>query len=154
MDSASRQPTSPPEYLTPADPGVECHLKLTQDVISRMAHNSALTKTWCATLVAAIMVLVARTQVPIYLGVAFVPIVLLCFVDALYLAQERAFRRSYNEFVKQLHCQTLDQTALFVIGSRVNARQNWSAFGSWSIWAFYGGMVLAVVIMFSLMCIV
>ena len=69
------------ERLTPSSAGVEFHLKLTQDVVARMARNSALTKTWCATLVAAIMVLVARTEVPIYLWVAVVPIVLLCFVD-------------------------------------------------------------------------
>lgn len=83
----------PSERLTPSSAGVEGHLKLTQDVISRMASNSALTKTWCATLVAAIMVLVARIEVPIYLWVAVVPIVLLCFVDTRYLAQEKVFRR-------------------------------------------------------------
>ena len=119
----------PAERLTPSSAGVECHLKLTQDVISRMARNSALTKTWCSTLVAAIMVLVARTEVPIYLWVAAVPIVLLCFVDTLYLAQEKAFRRSYNKFVKQLHRQELDQSALFVIGSEASTKENWSAFG-------------------------
>ncbi len=142
----------PAERLTPSSAGVECHLKLTQDIISRMARNSALTKTWCATLVAAIMVLVARTEVPIYLWVAVVPIVLLCFVDTRYLAQEKAFRRSYNEFVKRLHRQELAQTALFVIGSDVSTKENWSAFGSWSVLPFYAGMALAIVIMFVLMC--
>ena len=139
------------ERLTPSSAGVECHLKLTQDVISRMARNSALTKTWCATLVAAIMVLVARTEVPIYLWVAVVPIVLLCFVDTRYLAQEKAFRRSYNEFVKQLHRHELDQTALFVIGSDVTTKENWSAFGSWSVWPFYAGMGVAVAVLFVMM---
>ena len=139
------------ERLTPSSAGVEFHLKLTQDVVARMARNSALTKTWCATLVAAIMVLVARTEVPMYLWVAVVPIVLLCFVDTRYLAQERAFRRSYNEFVKQLHRQELDQTALFIIGSRVSAKENWSALGSWSVLPFYTGMTVAVVGMFVMM---
>ncbi len=140
------------EHLTPSCPGVECHLELTQGVISRMARNSALTKTWCATLVAAIMVLVARAEVPIYLWVAVVPIVLLCFVDTRYLAQEKAFRRSYNQFVKQLHRRELDQSALFVIGSHASTNEKWSAFGSWSVLPFYSGMAVAIVIMFVLMC--
>lgn len=140
------------EPLTPSSAGVECHLKLTQDVISRMARNSALTKTWCATLVAAIMVLVARTEVPIYLWVAVVPIVPLCYVDTRYLAQEKAFRRAYNEFVKQLHRRELDLSALFVIGNEASTKDEWSAFGSWSVWPFYAGMVVAIAIMFVLMC--
>lgn len=145
------QPAHPPDYLTTDSPGVECHLKMTQDVISRMARNSALTKTWCATLVAAIMVLVARSEVPIYLWVAFVPIVLFCFIDTRYLAQERAFRRSYNEFVQLLHRHELDQTALFLIGSRASAKENWSALTSWAVWPFYGGLATAVAAMFLLM---
>ena len=40
---------------------VQAHLTIMQGVIQRMAENSRSCKVWCVTLVAAIMVLVART---------------------------------------------------------------------------------------------
>lgn len=139
------------ESLHPDSPGVERHLQIYQDVISRMANNSVLTKTWCATLVAAIMVLVARTEAPIYLWIAFVPIGFFCYMDTRYLAQERGFRRSYNNFVDKLHSQQLYPSSLFRIMANVSAREHWSTLGSWSVLPFYGGIAAAVVAMFVLM---
>ena len=43
---------------------VEQHLEIMQGVIQRMAENSRSCKVWCVTLVAASLVLVARTGEP------------------------------------------------------------------------------------------
>ena len=68
-----------------------------------MAENSRSCKVWCVTLVAATLVLVARTGEPRHALVALVPIVLFYLLDAYYLMLERRFRNSYNSFVEKVH---------------------------------------------------
>lgn len=43
---------------------IQTHLEITQSVIQRMAVNSASCKTWCITLVSAILVIVADKGKP------------------------------------------------------------------------------------------
>ena len=50
-----------PEYNANSE-AVRAHLTILQDVVRRMAGNSASCKNWCIVLVAAILVLVARTN--------------------------------------------------------------------------------------------
>ena len=52
-------PTNP--SLNEESPAVQTHLTIMQGVIQRMAENSRSCKVWCVTLVAAVLVLVART---------------------------------------------------------------------------------------------
>ena len=47
--------------LNENSPAVQTHLTMMQGVINRMAENSRSCKVWCVTLVAAVLVLVART---------------------------------------------------------------------------------------------
>lgn len=86
-------------------PAVHLHLKMLQDVISRMAANSASAKTWCITLVSAILVLTIEKNnlIPFYFYLF--PIVLFYILDVYYLAYERAFREEYNQFVNGLENQ-------------------------------------------------
>ena len=81
---------------------VRGHIEVMQGVIQRMAENSRSCKVWCVTLVAAVLVLVARTGEPRHALIALIPTLLFLFLDSYYLALERAFIKSQNEFVAKL----------------------------------------------------
>ena len=59
-----------------------------------MAENSRSCKVWCVTLVAAVLVLVARTNDPQHALIALIPTLLFLVLDSYYLALERAFIKS------------------------------------------------------------
>ncbi len=94
---------------------VQSHLTIMQRVIQRMAENSRSCKVWCVTLVAAILVLVARTEKPEYSLIALIPAALFLILDTYYLALERGFRDSYSGFVAKLHSGELSSYALYVV---------------------------------------
>jgi hypothetical protein len=73
--------------------------------------NSANCKTWCITLVSALIVLIADKGKTNLIPIALIPVLLFCFLDAYYLGQERAFRETYNDFVKRLHSTDPDVMA-------------------------------------------
>ena len=97
-------------------PGILTHLTIMQNVIQRMADNSRSCKLWCVTLVAATLVLVARTGEPEHALIALIPTMLFLFLDAYYLALERAFRYSFNAFVGKLHRSELAPYDVFGVG--------------------------------------
>ena len=129
----------------PNSAAVRAHLSILQDVIRRMASNSASCKNWCIVLVAAMLVLVARTASPDYALLAVIPTLLFCFLDAYYLALERAFRSSYNAFVGKLHRDAVEIADLYVVHptGKVN-RHLLVSLRSTSIWPFYGALALVI----------
>ena len=56
MDETTKTPYGPDSTA------VQAHLSIMQDVIRRMAGNSASCKNWCIVLVAALLALVVRTK--------------------------------------------------------------------------------------------
>ena len=128
---------------------VQSHLTIMQGVIQRMADNSRSCKVWCVTLVAAIMVLVARTEQPQHTLIALVPTLLFLFLDSYYLALERAFIAAQNAFVNKLHKRQLESVDLYKVvpmgmGWRLVAR---CMLGSTSIFPFY--ILVAVTILLA-----
>ena len=124
---------------------VQKHLEILQGAITRMAENSRSCKVWCVTLVAATLVLVARTGEPQHALLALVPTLLFLVLDAYYLALERAFRNSFNGFVDGLHGGGLVSSDIYRIvpqgmGIGLVAR----TLGSVSIWLFYPLLALMV----------
>ena len=116
-----------------------------------MAHKSAICKTWCVTLVAAILVLVARTDTPIYALIALFPTALFLFLDSFYLGLEKAFRKSYNSFVDKLNSGGIKPQDLYVVKQeKLSRRGKLEVLGSHSIWPFYTTLVVAVVALFGL----
>ena len=118
---------------------VQKHLEIMQGVITRMAENSRSCKVWCVTLVAATLVLVARTGEPRHALIALIPTLLFLFLDSYYLALERAFIKSQNKFVTKLHKNELGPTDLYKVipmgmGVPLVGR---CLFGSVSILPFY-----------------
>ncbi len=126
---------------------VRTHLAILQDVIRRMAGNSASCKNWCIVLVAAILVLVARTGAPAYALLAVIPAALFLFLDAYYLALEQAFRQSYDAFVAKLHDGAVTLSDLYVVKpGRPVGRQMLVSLRSTSVWPFYLALVVAILL--------
>ena len=133
---------------------VQSHLTIIQGVINRMAENSRSCKVWCVTLVAATLVLVARTGEPQHALIALVPTLLFLFLDSYYLALERAFIRSQNAFVAKLHRGELESTDIYLV---VPTGMGWvlvgrCLLGSLSIWPFY--LLVTVTILLAWLLII
>ncbi|RKR72093.1 hypothetical protein [Marinobacter nauticus] len=129
---------SNPGALTEESPSVQAHLQIMQGVISRMAANSTASKAWCITIVSAILVLVADKSKPEYAFIALVPIFLFLALDSYYLALEKAFRDSYNEFICKLHEQRICSEDLYSVVPKGNMTNHQiAALKSFSVWGFY-----------------
>ena len=127
---------------------VQKHLEILQSVITRMAENSRYCKVWCVTLVAASLVLVARTGEPRNALIALVPTVLFYVLDAYYLALERRFRSSYDRFVAKVHTQSVEITDLYVVRPQGPFHNGlfWALFLSFAVLPFYAAITATVVI--------
>ena len=68
-------------------PAVKAHLDIMQGVIQRMAANSASCKTWCISLVSAILVVAADKAKPQLVWIALLPTVMFFFLDTYYRGQ-------------------------------------------------------------------
>lgn len=126
---------------------VQAHLQILQGVIQRMASNSTSCKAWCITLVSAMLVLVADKGKPELAWLAIVPSLLFFALDAYYLAMERAFRASYNAFVRKLHGGRVQAEDIYSISPKGEmSRHQIDALKSFSVWGFYGALVVLVML--------
>ena len=111
-------PNQPPPIINTVDPdssSVQSYLNILQGIVSRMAGNSANSKTWCITIVSAILVAIADKAKPNFGLIALIPVLLFFFLDAYYLGQERAFRATYSDFVRRMHLCTADRSDVFAV---------------------------------------
>lgn len=127
------------------------YLSIVQGVINRMAGNSASSKTWCITLVSAIIVFAYERNKPDAIQIALIPF-FLCFVlDTYYLALERHFISIFNEFVKRLRSGTASTADLYVIKPPPPGfnmlKLIFATFSSVSIWPFYSLLLVTLIIM-------
>ena len=137
--------------LNTDSPSVQTHLTMMQGVINRMAENCRSCKVWCVTLVAAVLVLVAQTGEPQHALIALAPTLLLLFLDAYYLALEKAFRDSYDAFVNDLHSGKLGSTDIFKIKrTGMGLLSVGRCLGSVSIWLFYALVAATVLLAWQL----
>ena len=79
------------------------HLKMIQAIISRLASNSFLIKSWSLTLIVAAMVLIARKDMenPHLVLPLILPVLVFWFLDGYFLWQERLFRKLYEEIRRE-----------------------------------------------------
>ena len=101
--------------LTIESTAVQSYLSILQAIVSRMATNSANCKTWCVTLVSAILVIIAEKGKADYIWITLIPVLLFFFLDAYYLSLERDFRSLYNRFIKNLHTGNISADEVFTI---------------------------------------
>ena len=136
------------QLLNENSPAVQTHLTMMQGVINRMGENSRSCKVWCVTLVAAVLVLVARTGEPQHALIALAPTVLFWVLDAYYLSMERRFRSSHKVFVSKVHKGQLSTSDLFTVAPCGSTAREflWAVFKSFSVLPFYL-MVIATVLL-------
>ncbi|WP_213115320.1 hypothetical protein [Cobetia sp. MC34] len=126
-------------------PAVQTHLSIIQNVIQRMASNSASCKTWCVTLVSAILVVVIDKNKSAYFLLALLPILVFLILDAYYLSMEKGFRNSYNEFISKLARGTIHDIDLYSVlptGKKLKRK----SLMSYSILGFYFPLISVVLI--------
>jgi hypothetical protein len=138
-------PSGSPIQINETSPSVQGHLGIIQNVIQRMGGNSTACKTWCITVVAALLVVVADKGKPQLALLALLPTVLFAALDVYYLALEKGFRQSYDDFIRKLHMQALTASDLYSLEPTGNI---WSlqlkSLGSFSIWGFYVPLLLLI----------
>lgn len=131
-------------------PSVQSYLTILQSVVSRMATNSSSCKTWCVTLVSAIVVIIADKGKPDYVWISIVPIALFLLLDAYYLSLERQFRTVYNDFIRKLHFGNATVEDVFYVAPRTGVSATsvniLRAGGSISIWPFYVLLALMLLV--------
>lgn len=133
--------------VNPDAASIQTHLGIIQNVIQRMASNSSASKAWCVTLVSAILVIVADKGKPDYAFIAFLPTLVFAALDAYYLALEKAFRNSYNEFISKLHNKSLTESDLYSVAPKGNMSSlQWQSFRSFSVWGFYASLAVLILI--------
>ena len=126
---------------------VQSHLQILQGVIHRMATNSSACKAWCITIVSAILVLIADKNKPELALLALLPAFLFMALDAYYLALEKAFRSSYNKFIKKLHSESLFSEDLYSIAPTGNmSKHQLESLKSFSVWGFYSTLIILVIV--------
>jgi hypothetical protein len=134
-------------HLDESSPSVQTHINIIQNVIERMAGNSSACKAWCITIVSAVLVVVAKEDKPNLSLITLIPIFLFFVLDGWYLAMERGFRKSYCEFVKKVHLNTIKPDDLYEIkisGDMTELRRD--AMLSLSVFGFYIGISILVVV--------
>ncbi|MBA3034946.1 MAG: hypothetical protein FP814_00470 [Desulfobacterium sp.] len=128
-------------------PSIQTHLGILQNVIQRMASNSSACKAWCVTLVSAVLVIVADKGKPDYAWIAMLPTILFAALDAYYLALEKAFRNSYNDFISKLHRRSLTENDLYSVDPKGNmSRLQFESVKSFSVWGFYGSLAVLIIV--------
>ena len=88
----NEKPQEPSPFRPADNPAAIEHIKLLQGIVNRLANNSASCKTWCLTLVAALLSLAGTSRNLAIVPISLVPVVVFGFIDTMYLAQERAYR--------------------------------------------------------------
>jgi hypothetical protein len=133
--------------IEPDSASIQTHLSMIQGVIARMSTNSSSCKAWCVTVVSAVLVIVADKGKPNFAWIAVLPTIIFFLLDVYYLAYEKAFRQSYNQFIGKLHRRELVEDDLYSISAsgRFNKHQ-WDAIRSFSVWGFYLCLVVFIVL--------
>lgn len=127
---------------------VQTHLSILQNLIQRMASNSVVCKTWCITLVSAILVMVVDKGKENYIYLGLFPIIIFALLDMYYLGLERAFKDSYNQFIFKLHSNTLMIDDLYMIKpTGTNLCSLMKCGSSPSVWIFYLSLFILFLVM-------
>lgn len=118
-------------------PNVE-HLQLIQGVITRMAGNSFLLKGWSVSLVAGLSAVSGAEAEASFALIALGVVVVFAFLDAFYLALERAYRDLYDT-------ATAAATTDWSLSVNVGPSDVVKAFGGFAVWGLHGALALGAI---------
>ncbi len=112
-----------------------------------MATNSSSCQAWCITVVSAILVIVADKGKSQYAYIAIIPSFLFLVLDTYYLALEKMFRNSYNDFIKKLHENKINSSDLFAVIPKGNWIETFFiSIISFSVWPFYLTLLIMILL--------
>jgi hypothetical protein len=130
--------------LWPSDsPAAIAHINMLQGIIARLAGNSASCKTWCLTLVAALLSFAAGVHAPRLAAFAIVPVFVFLLLDSTYLAQEQAYRELFKRIIGKMRGGSYGLADAYEAAAPIARYGVLRAFKSWSIWPFYLSLALA-----------
>jgi hypothetical protein len=130
-DQTADKPDSP---LAPAESAaVTAHLNMLQAIITRLAGNSTQCKTWCVAIVSALLGLAGATKSGRIAVAAIIPILVFGFVDAAYLANEKAYRDLYNRIVAKIRDRSYGLAEFGDLSAPTDAGHYIWALSSWSV---------------------
>ena len=132
--------------LAAGNSAVTAHINLIQGIINRLANNSASCKTWCLTLVGALVSLASATHAPGMITFALVAVAIFGFMDTMYLASENAYRDLYNSVVNAVREGAYAPGNLYEAKAAISGAHIVAALKSWSIWPVYGGLIAAYIV--------
>lgn len=125
------------------------YIDILQACITRMASNSAKCKTWCITIVAALIALCLKGEQEKFRWLIFIPIVSLWYLDAFYLYLEQEFCFIYDEYIKSYDGKNIPPSTYKISSVRFKqyrcckiVRLAWSN----SIFPFYGFLTISLTI--------
>ena len=127
------------------------YMQTLQMNIQRMSQLSNGCKTWCVTIVSALLLFAVKEELPQMVVVLLLPTALFYFLDAYYLSVEREFVSLYNGYVGKVHAGTAEPTDLYVVRleGRFLARLGMVvrvAVLSFATLPFYGAMALVAIL--------
>lgn len=138
--------------LSPESPALRAHIRMTQQVIHRMAEHSRSCKSWCVGFTAGTALLVALLEEPGRLWAIMLPIPFLTVMDAYYLAHERGVRRAHRRLLEKLQAETINMEDLYEPGTGQRVpRETLRALGSFSVYGFYGPMTAIAALLAALL---
>lgn len=127
------------------------HLEMIQGVINRMAHCSFLLKGWSVILLSGLFALAAKEANPLFVFLAYLPVIVFWVLDGYYLFQERLYRNLYGH-VRKLEPGDID---FEMNATRFKGKDGASwheSIMSKTMFFFHGILVLTVIIV-MLVCI-
>ena len=128
------------------------HLELIQGVINRMAHCSFPLKGWSVILLSGLFALAAKETNPLFVYLAYLPVIAFWILDGHYLYQERLYRKLYNEVRKQAP----EEIDFGMNASRFKGEDNATWHGSImsATMLLFHGILIAAVIVVMIVCII
>lgn len=142
------------QLLSVESSSVQSHLQMMQNIIHRTGMNSAFCKTWCVTIVSAMLVLSTDNDRLCFVLLALVPTILFYIVDARHVADKEELTQSRDDFVCKLHKNRLSTTELYLFQPIKKSRMDEiKTLISWNVLPFYlvlGVLVLVVCAVFLL----
>ncbi|TDR90314.1 hypothetical protein [Enterovirga rhinocerotis] len=120
-------------------------LELLTGSIARMASYSASLKTFCMTVLTAVVGAALTLKAPLVLLVGFLPILGFALLDAQYLRMEKRFRGLYRSAASEPWSAVPDFT---IDPSKGEPIGFWRTCCSWSILNFYGCIALLLALFF------